>query len=46
MRISFTADSKRDNFGRLLASVSVDGADVETELAHAGVAEWRDGAPQ
>ena len=42
VRISFTADSKRDNFGRLLASVAVDGVDVETQLVRAGMAQWRE----
>ena len=42
VRISFTADRKRDNFGRLLASVAVDGEDVETQLVRAGMAQWRE----
>ena len=42
VRISFTADRKRDNFGRLLASVAVDGEDVETQLVRAGKAQWRE----
>ena len=39
VRISFTAERKRDNFGRLLASVAVDGVDVETQLVRAGMAQ-------
>lgn len=41
VQINFTSDRKRDKFGRLLASVFVDGVDVERELVRAGVAQWR-----
>ncbi len=37
--LEFPADSKRDNFGRLLARVTVDGQDVGAALLERGVAE-------
>jgi len=48
VRIAFTAPHgrKRDNFGRLLCSVYVNGVDVESELVREDVASWQDQARQ
>ena len=41
VRLQFTADRKRDNFGRLLCSVEIDGRDVGAVLVGRGLVTVR-----